>query len=303
MASAYLQIILSGLSIGGVYALVAFSFSITFTTTKTLNFSQGEVVGVGAFVGVGVLALLGVSALAAPGMRESFAYLGAVIAAGVVMGAVGILLFLLAVRPFTGKPGMNWVMSTIGFGIILQSLGLAIWGPAPVMVASPFGSDVIRIGDAGVRPQEILIFVFVLALVLVLDLVYRRTTYGKVMRAVAFDPDAASLMGIDIRRVMVATFAFSTGLAGLAGVLLAPISSASLFMGMGVALKSFSGAMIGGLNNPRGCIYGGFMLGLLETGVAFWQAQWREIVVFMLIILVLALKPNGLFGGAVAEKV
>lgn len=303
MASAYLQIILSGLSIGGVYALVAFSFSLTFTTTKTLNFSQGEVVGFGAFVGVAVLGLTGVSALAAPGLKEGLAYLAALAASGVVMGAVGILLFLLAVRPFTGKPGMNWVMSTIGFGIILQSLGLAIWGPAPVMVASPFGSDVIRIADAGVRPQEILIFGTVIALVLALDLVYRRTTTGKVMRAVAFDPDAASLMGIDTRKVMIATFAFSSALAGIAGVLIAPISSASIFMGLGVALKSFSGAMIGGLNNPRGCICGGFMLGLLETGVAFWEAQWREIVVFGLIILVLALRPNGLFGAAAAEKV
>ena len=179
MASAYLQIILSGLSVGGVYALVAFSFSITFTTTKTLNFSQGEVVGFGAFVGVAVLSLLGISALAAPGITEGLGYLAALVGAGAVMGAVGVLLFLLAVRPFTGKPGMNWVMSTIGFGIILQSLGLAIWGPAPVMVASPFGSDVIRIGDAGIRPQEILIFVCVIGLVVVLDLVYRRTTSAR----------------------------------------------------------------------------------------------------------------------------
>lgn len=301
--STYLQIVLSGLSMGGVYALVAFSFSITFTTTKTLNFSQGEVVGFGAFVGVAVLAALGISGAATPGMAESRGYALAVMTSGIVMGTAGILLFLLAVRPFAGKPGMNWVMSTIGFGIILQSLGLAIWGPAPVMVASPFGSDVIRIGDAGIRPQEIFIFISVIVLVIVLDLVYRRTTFGKVMRAVAFDPEAASLMGINTNVVMIATFAFSSALAGVSGVLLAPISSASLFMGMAVALKSFSGAMIGGLNNPRGCIYGGFMLGLLETGVAFWEAQWREIVVFLLIIVVLALKPNGLFGGTMAEKV
>jgi len=95
----------------------------------------------------------------------------------------------------------------------------------------------------------------------------------------------------------------SNGLAGVAGVLIAPIASASLFMGMGFALKAFSGAIIGGLNNPRGCIYGGFILGVLESGVGLWQAQWREIVVFGLIILVLAFRPAGLFGQAAVDKV
>jgi branched-chain amino acid transport system permease protein len=207
------------------------------------------------------------------------------------------------VRPFAGKPGMSWVMSTIGFGIILQSLALLVWGPAPVNLPSPLGDDVIRVLGAGVRPQEILVLVVAVAIMLGLDLVMRRTRLGKAMRAVAFSPSIASLMGINVTAVMLGAFALSSALAGIGGLLVAPIAQASLFVGMGIALKGFSGAIVGGLDNPRGCIFGGFALGLLEAGVALWQAQWREIVVFVLIILVLSVRPNGLFGARALDKV
>ncbi|WP_245903737.1 branched-chain amino acid ABC transporter permease [Humitalea rosea] len=297
---------MSGLAIGGVYALIALSFSITFTTTKTLNFSQGEFIGVGAFLGVAVLYLLSgqdEGAALAPGASAGFNYPLAAIAVGAAVGVIGILLFITAVRPFAGKPGMSWVMSTIGFGIILQSIGLAIWGPAPVNLPSPFGDDVIRIAGAGVRPQEILVLVVAIVLMIGLDLLLRRTRMGKAMRAVANNPSVAALMGINVSAVMIGAFALSSALAGIGGLLVAPIASASIFMGLGIALKAFSGAIVGGLDNPRGCIFGGFALGLLEASVALWQAQWREIVIFLLIILVLAIRPQGLFGARTLDKV
>jgi branched-chain amino acid transport system permease protein len=307
MLDAYIQTLLSGLAVGGVYALIALGFSITFTTTKTLNFAQGEFISFGAFIGVTMLLLLsGLAGTATAVPSEAAAawrYPAAVIAAGAVAGLMGILIFLLAVRPFAGKGGMNWVMSTIGFGVILQSVGLAIWGPAPVMMPSPLGDDVLRIAGAGVRPQELLVLACAILIMIALDLVMRRSRIGKAMMAVAHSPQTASLMGINVNLVMISAFALSSGLAGVAGVLIAPIASASLFMGMGFALKAFSGAIIGGLNNPRGCIYGGFILGILESGVGLWQAQWREIVVFGLIILVLAFRPAGLFGQAAVDKV
>lgn len=308
--AALLQVLVSGLAIGGVYALIALSFSITFTTTKTLNFAQGEFVAVGAFVGVTTLYLLaragsgGVSfGSLPPAASAGFAYPVAALVVGVVLGVLGLVFFVTAVRPFAGQAGMNWVMSTIGFGIIVQSIGLAVWGPAPVNVPSPFGDDVIRIAGAGIRPQEILILVVAIAMMLALDLVMRRTRIGKAMRAVAANPQVASLMGINVAAMMLGAYALSSVLAGLGGLLVAPIASASLFLGLGIALKAFSGAIVGGLDNPRGCIFGGFALGLLESGVALWNAQWREIAVFVIIILVLAIKPNGLFGARSLDKV
>jgi branched-chain amino acid transport system permease protein len=126
---------------------------------------------------------------------------------------------------------------------------------------------------------------------------------GKAMRAVAQNANVASLMGINVSKMMIGAFIISSALAGLSGFMLAPIAQASLFMGLAVGLKGFSAAMIGGLNNPRGCVMGGFMLGVLESFVNLWSAQWREVAIFVLVILVLALKPNGLFGKNVVEKV
>ncbi len=297
-----LQALLSGLASGGIYALIALGFSITFTTTKTLNFSQGEVVSFGAFIGVSSLAVLGMAG--SPASFSAIAtFTSAVVMAGVISGLVGIVLFVTAVRPFAGKPGMSWVMSTVGFGVILQNAGLLIWGPAPAMVPSPLGDRVIQIFGAGVRPQELLVIGASIAVMLVFDMVMRRSRLGKAMRAVSYSPQIATLMGINVSAVMIGAFAMSSALAGFAGVMVAPIATASLFMGLGFALKAFAAAIVGGLDSPRGCIFGGFCLGIVESGVSLWEAQWREIIVFGLIILVLSLKPSGLFGRTVVDKV
>lgn len=306
-AEALLQALISGLAVGSAYALVALGFSLTFTTTRTLNFAHGEFVSAGAFVGMSVLFL----ALGKPLTSTSFgdllpgaaAQLGALLAALVVMGALGWLLYRLGVRPFAGRPGMAWVMSTLGFGVILQSVGLAIWGPKPVVVPGPVGDQVIRIVGVGVRPQELLMLVVALVIMVAFDRVMNRSLLGKAMRAVAHNGSTASLMGINVQAVMVGAFVVSSALAGLSGFMLAPIAQASLYMGLAVGLKGFSGAMIGGLSNPRGCVIGGFLLGVLEALVNLWQAQWREVVVFALVIGVLAFRPTGLFGARVAEKV
>jgi branched-chain amino acid transport system permease protein len=213
------------------------------------------------------------------------------------------LLYLLGVRPFAGRPGMAWVMSTLGFGVILQSVGLAIWGPKPVVVPGPLGDSVIRFLGVGVRPQELLTLGIAVVVMIGFDFVMNRTMLGKAMRAVAANGSVASLMGINTGAIMAIAFVVSSALAGLSGFLLAPIAQASLFMGLTVGLKGFSGAMVGGLNNPRGCVIGGFALGVLESLVNLWQAQWREVAVFALVILVLAFRPTGLFGRAQVEKV
>ncbi len=307
MTQALFQALISGLAVGAAYALVALGFSVTFTTTRTLNFSHGEFVSAGAFVGMSVLFL----ALGKPISATSFgaelpdggAQLLALLAALSVMGGLGWLLYLIGVRPFRGHTGMAWVMSTLGFGVILQSIGLAIWGPKPVFVPGPVGDDILRIAGIGMRPQELLTLVVAVVIMLAFDRVMRSTMLGKAMRAVAHSPANASLMGINVNAIMIGAFVFSSALAGLSGFLLAPIAQASLFMGLSVGLKGFSGAMIGGLDNPRGCVLGGFLLGVLESTVNLWQAQWREVAIFVLVILVLAFRPTGLFGTRRVEKV
>lgn len=307
MDTALLQALISGTAVGSAYALVALGFSVTFTTTKTLNFAHGDFVSAGAFIGMSVLFL----AMGAPVTSTSFAggspgsgaQLAAMLLALGVMGLLGWLLYVSGIRPFAGKPGMSWVMSTLGFGVVLQSIGLFIWGPKPVVVPGPLGDDVIRLLGIGIRPQELLMLSVSVVVMVVFDHVMRKTMVGKAMRAVAQNTQVARLMGINVNMMMVGAFFVSSALAGLSGFLLAPIAQASLFMGLAVGLKGFSAAMIGGLNNARGCVVGGFVLGILESMVNLWSAQWREVAVFALVILVLAFRPTGLFGSAMVEKV
>jgi branched-chain amino acid transport system permease protein len=138
---------------------------------------------------------------------------------------------------------------------------------------------------------------------LALDVVMRRTRIGKAVRAVAENRNAATLMGINVGAVVVGAFVISSAFAGLAGLLVAPITTASVYMGLVLALKAFSAAIVGGLDNPRGCMLGGFLMGILEALVGLWHAELREIAIFLLIIVVLAVKPEGLLGRKRVEKV
>jgi branched-chain amino acid transport system permease protein len=307
MVTSLLQALVSGLVVGSAYALIALGFSVTFTTTKTLNFSHGDFVSAGAFMGVSVLFI----ALGIPLNSSSFgdlqpsavAQILALLAAVLGMGAVGWILFVLGVRPFAGRPGMAWIMSTLGFGVVLQSIGMAIWGPKSVVVPGMLGSDVIHVLGIGMLPQEILTLIAATVVMLAFDFAMRRTMMGKAMRAVALRPEVAGLMGINVHALMVGAFVISSALAGLSGFLLAPIIQVSLFMSIAIGLKGFSAAIIGGLDNARGCVLGGFLLGVLESFINLWSAQWREVAIFALVIVVLSLKPNGLFGTKVMDKV
>ncbi len=303
---AILQAVFSGLALGSIYALVALGFNITHNTTKTLNFGQGEFLVAGAFVAVsGVLLLAGkgVTGSLLPEDVTLWRYGGCLLITVAVLGLLGVLLYYTAVRPFVGLTGLAWVMSTIGFGIIIQNTALLIWGPSPMVLPSPLGESVIRIGGAGVLPQEVLVLVSSVVVMLCLDTVMRKTRIGKAVRAVAQSQNAATLMGINVSAVIVLAFVVSSSLAGLAGLLIAPITTVSVFMGVTLALKAFSAAIVGGLSNARGCMLGGFLLGLIESMVGLWHAELREISIFLLIILVLVLKPEGLLGQRISEKV
>lgn len=301
-----LQAIFSGLAVGSVYALIAFGFSITYTTTKTFNFGQGAFLAIAGLIGVNAVLLYSQGRLTGlPAISDMSwgAFLFALAVSIVVLSVLGYLLYVTAIRHFVGEHGLSWVMSTIGFGIIVQNTALAIWGPGSIAMPSPLGDDIIRVAGAGIRPQEILVLAVTAVVMLALDYVLRRTKIGKAVRAVAANKGAAALMGINVSAIVVLAFVVSSGLAGLAGLLVAPITTASVFMGLAIALKAFSSAIVGGLTSPRGCIAGGFLLGCIEALVGLWRAELREITIFVLIILVLVIKPEGLFGQKPFEKV
>jgi len=303
---AILQAIFSGLALGSIYALVALGFNITYNTTKTFNFGQGEFLVAGAFVAVSGLLLFsgkGLTGNLSPEDVTISRYLLAMVLTIVVVGLLGVVLYYAAVRPFVGATSLSWVLSTIGFGIIIQNSALTIWGPSAMVMPSPLGREVIRVGGAGFLPQEVLVLVISILIILCLDWVMRRTKIGKALRAVAQSKNAAVLMGINVSAVIVLAFVVSSSLAGLAGLLIAPITTASVFMGLSLALKAFAAAIVGGLDNPRGCILGGFLLGLLEALIGLWHAELREISVFLMIIIVLVVRPQGLLGQRIVEKV
>lgn len=302
-ATMLLQATLSGLAVGSIYALVALGFSITFTTSKTLNFSQGEFVSAGSFLYIGCAALLGALPLGADAAALLTAkQLLAVVGSLSFMALLGGLLYIVGVRPFVGKPGLSWVISTLGFGIVLQSAGLAIWGPGNVLVPSPVGDGLVNVLGASMRRQELLVIGVAFTVMLALHWTTQRTMVGKVMRAVAQSGKLAMLMGINVKWVIFGAFAASSILAALSGILIAPIATASIYLGLAYGLKGFSAAIVGGLTNPRGCVIGGLALGVLESLVNLWQAQWKDVVVFSLVIVILAIRPSGLFGGDAVEK-
>ena len=292
---------------GSVYALVAFGFSITYTTTKTFNFGQGAFLALAGLIGISAILLVTQGKLIGFPNPEDVTwgtFLFALLAAMLVLSLLGYVLYITAIRHFVGEAGLSWVMSTIGFGIIIQNLALLIWGPAPIALASPLGEGIITIfgfgrpaGDPGIRDHA------GADDCLLTGRCTRQRRCGGTVRAVAFSKTTASLMGINANAVAVAVFAISSALAAIAGVMVAPIATASVFVGSLLSLKAFSAAILGGLENPRGCIFGGFLIGLLESLIGLWYSNLREIAVFALIIVVLYFRPAGILGRVHAEKV
>ena len=209
---AILQAVFSGLALGGIYALVALGFSITHTTTKTFNFGQGEFLAVGTLVGVSaVLLLAGKDITEALQVSDvtPFRYAVGLIASVVVLGLLGVLLYYTAVRPFVGFVGLAWVMSTIGFGIIIQNTALAIWGPTAIVLPSPLGNDVIRIGGAGIVPQEVLVLIVTIRIFFCMDFLLAIIPLVKPARAREKIANAPPPMGVKFSPFVL--FAFVSG--------------------------------------------------------------------------------------------
>jgi branched-chain amino acid transport system permease protein len=288
----FLQLVVSGAAVGSIYGLVAVGYSITYTTLKVLNFSQGQFVMLGAMVGLTLHAWWHVPLLLA------------LVLSVLALAGFTLLVERVSVRPFLGGESMSWVLSTLAVGIMVENAAQLVWGREALPFPPAIHGEPIRWGGLGIYPQELLIIGASFVLMAALDLCYQRTLVGKALRATAHDLDVASLMGINVRLMASLAFAISSGLAAIAGILVAPVTLAEATMGGILGLKAFAVAIIGGLDSARGIFVCGLSYGIFEALCAgFIYPGIRDTLGFLLVILVLLVRPVGLFGRVQIEKV
>lgn len=287
----FLQLAASGVAVGMIYAAIAFGYQLTFATSKTLNFGQGEALMLGAMVGLTLAPHLGY-----------WLMIPVVLVFGMLQGAV---VERLGVRPAVKiKSEYGWIMATIALGIIFKNVAENIWGRDDLRFPSPLPDAAIQMGGVRVLPTELLVVFGALLMMAAVELFNRKSIWGKAVVATSNDIDAAGLMGIDTRRVITLSYAISSMTAAFAGVLVAPVTLTGATMGSVLALKAFAVAIIGGLDSGLGVIVGGIILGIAETMTGFYiSSGYKDVPGLVLLLLVLALKPAGLFGRAAIKKV
>jgi branched-chain amino acid transport system permease protein len=286
------QLVFSGLALGAMYALVALGYNITYATSRTVNFSQGQSVMVGAVVAYALH------------VGAGWPFWATLPATLVALALLGVLVERVAVRPFLRARSIAWLLSTIAVGIIGENVVMLVFGKDARAFPSPLAVTPWMIVGAGVYPHELLVPVVGLALMGLVELGFRRTLAGKALRAVAFSHEAAGLMGIDVNRTIAVAYAGSSILAGVAGILLAPLLNVSATMGTTIGLKAFAVAIIGGIESPRGIVVAGVLYGIFEAVVAGYLGTGvREILGFGLVIVVLLARPWGLFGQPAVRRV
>jgi len=290
-----LQYLVNGISIGAVYAIIALGYTMVYGIAKMLNFAHGDVIMVGAYISFCVTNYLGLPAVVS------------IVAAMVVCTLLGILIEGLAYKPLRGTPSLAVLITAIGVSYFLQNLAQLIWGAAPknftsVVTMAPmklFGGNLVITGEA-------ILTVVVSALVMVgLTVFTTKTKTGKAMRAVSENRDAAQLMGINVNRTISTTFAIGSALAAVAGVLLcSTIPTLQPTTGSMPGIRAFTAAVIGGIGSMPGAMLGGVLLGIIETmSKKYISTEFSDAIVFAVLIVILLVKPAGLLGKQVQEKV
>lgn len=289
--SELLQFLFSGLTVGAVYALVALGFTIIYNASDVVNFAQGEFVMLG-----GMLTVFGYAA----GLPLPLAALIAVL----VTAAVGVALNKLAIQPARGAPVVSIIIITIGASIFLRGAAQVLFGKQIHRFPSFSGDAPFRIGGATILPQSLWVMAGGIAVFIALYLFFTKTLTGKAVLATSNNRLAAQLVGINTNWVMTLSFALSAGIGALAGVLITPITNTSYDVGIALALKGFAAAMLGGMGNPKGALAGGILLGIIEAMTAgYLSSQYKDAAAFIVILAVLFIMPQGLFGAKQTERV
>lgn len=290
--SEVIQYLLAGLGIGGIYALVAIGFHVMWSAARAVNFAHGDTLMLGAVMTIVLLD---------HGVPMPVAMTLAV----VICIVFGVLLERFAIQPFAAQAhSIGWMLTTIAIGIMLESYATISFGSFARPLPSPLVDEPIRILGAGVFIQELLIPVTAITIVVLLTTFQKRTQLGRAMRAVAFNRTAASIVGINVTHVMMFSFGLASALGGIAGMLVAPVIQASSTMGLLLGIKGFAVAIIGGITSAYGVVVAGLAYGVVEKFVdGYISTAAREAVGFSLVILVLMVWPQGLFGGKEITKV
>ncbi|WP_121064501.1 branched-chain amino acid ABC transporter permease [Chachezhania antarctica] len=284
--------LVTGLGLGAMYGLIALGFQITYSVCSRVNFAQGSMVMLGAVLGYVLTQRAGLPVIVAYPLTL------------VGCGLMGLLVEYLLIRPFAIRGSDAWLMATVAGGILLDNAVLFTFGNEPRSLPSPLVGTTWQIFGTGVYPQQILIPVVAVGLALALQILFRRTRQGRALLAVMQNPEAARLMGINTTAMISGSFALSAMLAGVAGLLIAPLLSVHSDMGTLFGIKAFAVAILGGMTSASGVMLAGFLYGLVEALVTtYLGSSYTYIVVFGLLIAVLAVKPNGLFGTAALRKV
>lgn len=288
-----LDLFLNGLPVGGVYALIALAYSMIYSAMGLLNFAQGDIVMLGAFLGLTFYTIMN--------LPYPLAFLLAMSVAALV--GLGMERFVLRPLARSRAKNVNMLICTIGLAVIFRNAALLIWGVESHRFPALFGDQAIRLGPVNVVPQYLFILAVAIVLMLVLQFFFQRTRPGRSLRAVAQDRVAASLMGVNVNRAVAMSFAISSALGAAAGVLVGPIFFVQASMGSLIGLKGFVAAVVGGLGNIWGAVVGGLVLGVTEALAAgLISSAYRDAIAFVALVLVLWLRPSGLFIRHAGEK-
>jgi branched-chain amino acid transport system permease protein len=305
----FLQQIVNGLVLGSMYALIALGYTMVYGVLNLINFAHGEVLMIGAMAGLTILKMVN---NLAPGLPGIVKLMIAIVGAIPVCVLVNILIERVAYRRLRNAPRLAPLITAIGISILLQTIAMMVWGRNPLPFPQVMPSESLNLMGALITPTQVMLLVLAAACMVALVLLVEKTKMGRAMRATAENPRIAGLMGVDANRVIVVTFAVGATLAAVAGVMWgANYSSAQFAMGFVPGLKAFSAAVLGGIGNIYGAMLGGILLGLIESLGAgyigdltggFLGSNYQDIFAFIVLIIVLTLRPSGLMGERVADR-
>ena len=290
---AFVQLLISGVSLGCIYALIALGFVLIYKATETVNFAQGELMMLGAFAGLLLMTVMGLSF-----------WLAAPLAVACMFG-LGMGLERAVIRPILGQPQFTVVMLTIGVGYTARGLVSMIpeIGTETHSLAVPYKGQVIDLGGAVISLEQVAVIGVTALLCAGLYLMFRYSKLGLAMQAASQNQLAAYYMGIPVRRINGLVWGLSAAVAALAGLLLAPITFVHANMGF-IGLKAFPAAVVGGFGSLPGAIVGGLVIGLVEAFAGFYLPEgFKDIAAYVVVLVMLVVKPNGLFGGNLRKKV
>jgi len=293
----FAQQVVNGLAVGSIYALIALGYTMVYGVLRFINFAHSEVFMVGAFSGYFLSRLVPDGSL----VGAVLVLLGAM----AICATLGMTIERLAYRPLRGRSTLTALITALGVSLLLQNLGQQIFGANPRSFPALFPVRNFQWGGLTISSTQITVFIVTLILLFALRYIVQHTRTGIAMRALSFNPVAASLVGINSDRVIAFTFALGSSLAAAGGILYAmSYPSIDPLMGTVPGLKAFVAAVLGGIGNIPGAAAGGLLLGLVETTVVgLGGSTYRDAVAFAVLILILLLRPNGLLGQAQAEKV